>query len=220
MRQICLALHMYATNNHGSLPINITFPAPGRYWCDAGQINVYLPQRITGVSGKCGGPVYACPSEEGALRSYSMNAFASSRTGGDVLTSPPVGTLFKPTAKRSSELILLVENWTWWGDKYIGWCTPPIVGYNSLTPGQRFGGGGGLSPVPTYGRFGLVNSEVCYFHHRSNNIRAPIQTPIGSTNIGFLDSHVASFRETDLVSMSDGTLKNTAFWSPMDYNNN
>src|SRR5437016_14618482 len=85
VRQLCIALTMYANEYKGRFPPNINagiLPVDGdgrtwNFWYDYDRIGRYLPKTYVTGSTSVGGPVFICPNDEDARRSYAMNYWAS-----------------------------------------------------------------------------------------------------------------------------------------------
>jgi prepilin-type processing-associated H-X9-DG protein len=166
------------------------------------------------------GPVATCPEDPGALRSYAMNVWGSSKIDPSFL---PVGATTAPWSfvrhgrAAPSKLILVSEAWSWCGSASAGWLSPPVIGSLGSTPGRRFGGGGGISYVA--GRFGIVQSELNFSRHRLFGRTRPQTTAIGRVVIGYADGHVMLRSNEDLVtSLGISTLD--SMWSPTDLDSN
>ncbi len=229
LRQMTMALINYSVEFKGAFPPNSN--DIGQYWFDEACIGRYITAPIHAADNTVGGGVLVCPGDlEGAIRSYSMNFFASSfvsATPAAMMAGPnPPGKLFKAGAKESSSLILAIESFSAWEtpgheppdgptSPFVGYAANAIVGFYDGTPGQRFGANGG-SAFPGE-RFG--DSTVCqisYFAHRNQKTNRLITDAYGRTNIGFLDGHVATFAHTDLADFSTGQSTYAALWSPID----
>ncbi len=214
IRQVCLALMTYATDNRGFFPPNVTAPAPPRYWFDQDRAGQFLkggsPPTLNGK-----GRMLTCPADTGAARSYAMNVWASSKVDAQLKTAG-LGTLFKQGAKQAHALILVGERWSASGSEANGWTSSPFMGMSGASPGRRFGGGGGLSPMLSAGRFGPVNAEMAFYLHRARGMDAGPTEAKGRVNIGYADGHVALKSERDLADPETGLSTLDSLWSPMD----
>jgi prepilin-type N-terminal cleavage/methylation domain-containing protein len=216
VRQICLAFTQYAADNEGYYPPNLSSPAPGQFWYDTDRIGHYLPEISTTSSNVTGG-VVVCPNDENAIRSYSMNVWASCATDSSTVNAKPArGILWKMGTKNSSSMILITEKWSTGGSNAAGWASTATLGFLGLTPGPRFGVGGGLSPLFNAGRFGAVNSELQFMRHRSSRLDGSGAQPIGQIVIGYADGHAALKRNSDLASADTGLSTLDSLWSPLD----
>jgi prepilin-type processing-associated H-X9-DG protein len=176
------------------------------------------------------GGILVCPGDlEGAIRSYSMNFFASGFTSNatrEIMAGPnPPGKLFRAGVRESSNLILAIESFSAWEapghepaeptEPFKGYVPNAIVGFYEGTAGERFGAGAGSS-FPG-GRFGDATAcQVAYFHHRNQKTNRLITEAYGRVNIGFVDGHVATFSHDELADFSTGMSRFAAMWSPMD----
>lgn len=211
LRTLSQGLLAYATSNGGRFPPNRSLPAPALSWADPARLGGYI---MLPPPGPAEGSAYVCPDDRrGARRSYAMNAWASSRVDRFILRQrPPRGRLWRLGAARSSQMVLLIEAWSAYGTASTGFRSMDAVGITG-TPGQRFGGGGGLRPFNA-GRFGRVNCELDYTRHRQGK-GAGVQ-PIGRLAIAFGDGHVELRSNESLVEFTSGALTGDCFWSPLD----
>lgn len=148
-----------------------------------------------------------------------MNFWASSNVDTAKLNfkSPkgnPLGRLWMPADGKASSAILLVETYAFTGNLYGGWVTPAAVGFAGNTPGARFGGGIGISPQVSVGRFGKVSSEIAWYRHR----RGPglLNASFGRANFAYMDGHVAMKSNTELADPASGISTLNSYWSPID----
>jgi prepilin-type N-terminal cleavage/methylation domain-containing protein/prepilin-type processing-associated H-X9-DG protein len=168
IRQLCLALVMYANENKGKYPPNIgaLIPAPpagqptANLWYDEDRIGRYLPKgtqpSATSINPTIGGVAFICPSGiENEQRSYAMNIWASSQVdqfvhnatperntyaGGTYNPStPPRGKLWNSSSSGASELILISEA-NARNSVPAGYFANSTVGFQGTYPGQRFVG--------------------------------------------------------------------------------
>ena len=228
MRQLALAMINYTVDWKGAFPPNSA--EIDQYWFTDSIMGRYLKSPIPMPDGTIAGGVMVCPADmEGAIRSYSMNFFASSYISSGpkaALESPnPPGKLFKYGTKESSSLILLVESFSAWeapGHEpvnfpgvLVGYTCNAIVGFRGDYPGERFGAGAG-APFPA-GRFGdLSDCQVCYFRHRNQKGPSVTTDAFGRLNIAFLDGHVATFTHDELADFSTAKSRYVAMWSVID----
>jgi prepilin-type N-terminal cleavage/methylation domain-containing protein/prepilin-type processing-associated H-X9-DG protein len=211
VRQICMGLSQYAADNQQHYPPNLSSPAPGQFWYDPDRIGHYLA-----ITNAVGG-VLICPKDENAVRSYSMNVWASCQADQTfVKASSARGTLWNTGSRNSSSMILITEKWSTNGSSAGGWQAPPTIGFLGFTPGQRFGSGGGLSPLFNAGRFGLVNSELPFLRHRSSRVNGMGTQAVGQITIGYADGHVALRGDYELANANSGLSTLDSLWSPLD----
>jgi prepilin-type processing-associated H-X9-DG protein len=200
------------------------------YWYNRDQIGRYMRTAYKmSNSEQCVGGPFVCPADlQGAVRSYSMNVYASSVVSPFVSASlngpQPVGKLWKAGAKEGSSLILLVESYSYedWPQPSGGggpgtgstgkWSSPALVGFAGSSPGARFDNGSFSCPV----RFGDCDSQLCYFRHRPARAPGGLGNAIGRLNIGFADGHVSIFSIDQLVDHNTGRSTFNAMWTPID----
>lgn len=214
VRQLVLGLAMYANENRGKYPPNQALGAPGRFWYDADRVGYLLfPGALTR---DLLGRVAVCPDDEFALRSYAMNLWASSAIDSNYKSLIGVrGTLWHANVKNASQMILVAEKWTQAG-KLGAYVTTEPLGIAGVTPGERFGGGVGVTPLQNTMTGGMVNCELPYARHRAHNGRGVGSQPHGRVTIGYADGHVALKSDTDLVIASTGLSSLDSWWSPLD----
>jgi prepilin-type processing-associated H-X9-DG protein len=238
MREICLALISYAGQNKGAFPPNNG--QNGQFWYLESLVGPYLT--APGKVGRAGeippgaqpnaglaGGVFVCPNDlDDAVRSYSMNLWASGDVSSGVrklIDGPnPPGRLFKLGAggagASSSRLMLLLESWSELpisGTNPMRYAAQAIVGLHG-TPGERFGANKGIGwktpPDATPGRFKDRDSQITFYRHDPK--KHPIEQPRGRCNFGFADGHVSMLCQDELVDPSDKRSSYVALWSPMD----
>jgi len=228
VRQITMALTNYSIEFRGAFPPNSA--QIDQYWFNADIIGRYIRSAIPMIDNTIAGGVLVCPADlDGAIRSYSMNLFASSYVSTpvvDAIQGPnPPGKLFKAGAKESSNLILVIESFSSWEapghepqevtGPTVGYVSNAIIGFWANPPAERFGAGGGV-PFPG-GRFGdELKCQVAYFRHRNQKTNRLITDAYGRVNIGFLDGHVATLRHDELADFEKVKSTFTAMWSPID----
>jgi len=225
LRQICLAMLAYANDQNGRYPPNVSATGSGQFWYDPDRIGQYLSGVTVSASTGVTGGVLVCPEDFGAIRSYAMNIWASSAVNGTTeqastnyapAFNPALrGTLWSQNVGNSSAMILVTETWSSKGSAAAGWYTPPTVGFAGLTPGQRFGGEGGVPPFSA-GPWGRVNCELVYMRHRFGPHAGSFTSPTGHVSIGYADGHVALKSTGDLVNGSSGLSTMDSWWSPLD----
>lgn len=221
VRQVCQALFLYADDFRGRFPPNTTGTLAGRYWCDVPRLGPYLPGTIQ-VGNSLGGGPLVCPGDEGSVRSYAMNFWASCEgTVTFVNHNPPLGRLWGPHCSPGSNLILVAERWSSQGGPSLGgyWSTE-TVGAIGNTPAQRFGVAGGITPQLVVPRFGAVASELDFSRHRSGRSSDPATDPVGRLNVGYADGHVAMKSNEQLADRAAGRSTEDSLWSPDDHGMN
>jgi prepilin-type N-terminal cleavage/methylation domain-containing protein/prepilin-type processing-associated H-X9-DG protein len=228
MRQLATALVNYSVESRGAFPPNSN--EIQQYWFDGDRIGRYLRSPIPMVDRTVAGGVMVCPADlDEAIRSYSMNLFASSYVSAPVradVTGPtPSGKLFRAGARESSSLILLIESFSSWpapghepqdvaSSEFVGYTANAIIGFWADPPAERFGAGNGV-PFPA-GRFGdALQCQVAYFRHRNQKTNRLITDAFGRVNIAFLDGHVATFRHDELANFQAVKSTFAAMWSPI-----
>ena len=241
IRQLCIALVMYAGENKGKFPPNIndmvgTAPPGNRdfvFWYNDDIIGRYLPKTVATGSGSIGGPIMNCPEDLEGLRCYAMNIWASSgvdqfvhnktpdRVNYNVNYAPNApfrGRLFSAGGKGATELILI-------GEKFPsnfalgGWFAGSTIGFQGDTAGSRFGGNGGFLPAVNAGtRYGIVRTEIDYTRHRrrADGGDSTPQSVKGRANFGFADGHVQMLTAAELFDPATGFSLFKAVWSPYD----
>lgn len=215
MRQLCMALLAYSNDNEGRFPPNTSSSIPGQYWCSESAIGRYSPYGVT-WSSTVGGGIFVCPSDVDAQRSYAMNIWASCKVDSSVSKKIPAqGVLWASNVAASSKMILLVETWSYQGSNAVGWFAPGAVGSSGTTAGQRFGAGGGISPLINTNRWGRVNCELAYMRHRKGF--GSSTSPSGRVNLGYADGHVATKSNQDLADSNTGRSTLDSLWAPNDY---
>jgi prepilin-type processing-associated H-X9-DG protein/prepilin-type N-terminal cleavage/methylation domain-containing protein len=231
IKQLCTAMIMYANEHKGKFSVNIGAGTLAHWWYDADRIGRYLPKSKQNTTSSIYGGVFQCPADELGVRSYAMNAYASSKlddqtTYKAALTGnpPPGGRLFGTSAKGSSELILFTEKWSEYSgggglnaDNLIGISTQAIPGRGTL-PGRRFVGDMMISHGASSGRLSgqFTPTEFDPTRHRQRGQGRTYQDFNGRVNIGFADGHVQIFEMKDLADRATGRSRFKAMWSPAD----
>jgi len=209
VRQLCHGLFVYADGYRGLLPMNVTTPK-AYYWYDSDRSGRILSPSQSFLMGS----VAACPEDSGGLRSYAMNIWASYAVDKAVHDSG-YGTQWHLAAPNASRYILVAEKWSTTGSNAAGWMSVATIGASD-TPGRRFGGGVGISPVLTSNHFGQANCELPFQRHRISRSSGRGTQPIGRVNIGYADGHVALKSNDDLVDSVTGLSTLDSWWSPID----
>jgi len=228
LRQLTAAMMNYTVEYRGNFPGNVG--AINMYWYNRYAVGKYIksPYEMSN-SEQCVGSVFVCPSDlDGAMRSYSMNVYASSVVSPFVqarldAANNPMGKLFNSGVGDSSRMILLIESFSyedWPADDQatsVGtgrtgqWASPALVGFVGQAPGLRFISGGPSVPA----RFGDCASQICYFRHRAPREPGSLGNASGQLNIAFADGHVKLMSTRDLVD-ANGRSTFEAMWSPID----
>ena len=213
----------------------------GQYLPQMDSSNI-LPSNVK--NNTVGGGVMRCPNHPAAGRSYSMNYWAASAgswrmgTGGRPEVFAPgsnavnasenlLGKGFDANADMATMTLLMGEAWGTFPSEDTSlpttWFANGQIGYFGR-PGVRFGGGTGL------GSFAFPNqnyttslesggvfpkSYMPYYRHPRRT--TDLNSLKGSTNIGFVDGHVAQFTFNQLVNTADGKSTNAVLWSPLDF---
>jgi prepilin-type N-terminal cleavage/methylation domain-containing protein len=268
------ALLLYSNDYKGDFPPQLNPGWNGtqlaQFWYDQSRIGRYLPQalptdRPSGGDVTIGGMTMICPNMPNAGRSYAMNMYAASansysgafkrlsRPGFGVTGSGSVsydgrGKGFTNAADFASKVMLMGEAWGisvasdvdktrtyWYANSGIG---------NQGFPGQRFGGGDGVSdfdfktgPSGEYpeeagpqGQRAWARpplnqphkSYLPYYRHPKRKFSDPWSKIAGGVHIGFVDGH-GGVEKGEELSVSDRTSprfgKSTfkLLWSPSDY---
>ncbi len=210
VRQICLALSEYAVGNNGNLPPNTAVPK-AQWWYDFDRVGCILARSSVDVRG----PVATCPDDPEGQRSYAMNVWASCKMDAAILATK-TGVQWKLKTPFDWKLILISEKWSSTGSASTAWLSSATIGGAGDTPGHRFGGGIGVTPMLNAGRFGLVKTELTYCRHRTRSGKA--NDPIGRVHIGYADGHVELKSNSDLVVASSGRSTFDSFCTPDDMN--
>jgi len=214
IRELCRGLINYSAENKGRFPPNFTWNT-GQYWYDDVRVGGYLAPE-----GMRKGNVFACPADPESRRSYAMNAWTSCKLDGYLLQRVPTpGALWGCPPRDASRVMLILESWSYIQSESFGWEAPADIGWYGDTPGQRFGGLGGLAPPAEAGRWGKVPSQIVFSRHRAHGAEASVIDPVGCTNIGYADGHVALKRSDELIDKS-GKSTLDSLWSPLDEKQN
>ena len=219
LRQLAAALINYAQDFGGAFPPNSG--EVQQFWYKKTAIGRYVGSKAAISDDTVTGGVMICPNDQDdALRSYSMNLFASSYVSSYVrneLAGPrPPGKLYKFGTKKSSEIILLGDGWSELAQPEngppVGYAAPAVMGFTGW-PARRFGAGGGIGWG--IGRFGTRESQIAFYRHRTGRNRS-MTDPDGAANFAFADGHVALHASRDLADFETGKSKYRALWSEND----
>lgn len=190
--------------------MNVAIPK-AMYWYDYDRVGKLLTPSQSSMLGGVG----ACPDDAGGLRSYAMNVWAGYTADSATITNG-YGVLWRLTVPESSRYILVAERWSSSGSQALGWVSTPTIATSKDTPGCRFGGGVGITPLLTSAHFGQANCELPYQRHRLHRASGKGTQPLGRVNIGYADGHVALKTNTDLVDPKTGLSTLDSWWSPKD----
>jgi len=217
IRQLAIALNQYANDYKNFFPPNrndVTEPDPtdnipnsGSYWYDVQRLGMYIPQMNAKDNGSninptVGGGVMACPNHPLGSRSYAMNYWGSGQVDGGRTPGSSSGSLgkgFDVAVDEGFRVLLVGEAWgqvevTLNGNKE--YFTTSTIGPQGR-PGERFGGGVGVSDFPMLGfnyppemgsTTGPPQSYLPYNRHPRRKDKQV--EPTGSTYMGFIDTHV------------------------------
>jgi prepilin-type N-terminal cleavage/methylation domain-containing protein/prepilin-type processing-associated H-X9-DG protein len=188
IRQICIGLLNYATNNRGKFPPNgELFVDNFRYymlrWVDEERMGPYLAgvrfiksdrpplpdAQLAGFPEFERGAIdgmMVCPNDEGAARSYAMNGNAGAlMPNQNKLYENRIDRHFDgPSVRDASRMILVTETYTAYGTQY-GYFGATALG--GSRPGQEFG----VDPKILRGweynpRYNFTRGAIAYINHR------------------------------------------------------
>ena len=237
IRQLGIAMHTYATDHKDDFP-----PSHGGTgadgsgtveWFDVGRIGYYLPvanevgSATPDPDNSFGGTVFICPSDaEGAVRSYSMNAYASSvHPPSPLITSPgsmpsaATGDYFDQAVLGATQIFLIGESWSR-NNAGGEWYSNPILGGGAVgatlnqVPAKRFGANGGQSIGLPAGRFGGTTAVSNFDWTRHSGVEPNVFG--GRSNMAFADGHASSEAAESLVNETTGKSSLQVLWSPKD----
>jgi prepilin-type N-terminal cleavage/methylation domain-containing protein/prepilin-type processing-associated H-X9-DG protein len=215
LHQLGTGLQGYASAHRGRFPPSLSFPSPGMFWYDPERIGAHVSFTLPHPLARPGGPVFTCPNDDNAQRSYAMNVWASSAIDPWLEPFIPPGVrLWGSNPRLSSQLILLTETWSSTGAGIGPFYALPTVGFRGNTPGDRFGGGAGVVPPFFAGPWGQVNCELAYMRHRKRKGPGVATEPRGMINIAYADGHVDVRTDDELVSRVTGQSTRDSMWCP------
>jgi prepilin-type N-terminal cleavage/methylation domain-containing protein len=250
VRQLTVALTTYAGDYKGKFPQNINGSQdeegnPGQYWYEIYRIGRYLPQQNSNDAGASltetiGGGVMTSPNHPDAGRSYTMNFFASSAVdpgSGQTRPSRPQRTFgdvtmqgFDTSATFSSETFIIADAGGLFSaesrDGERNWFTSSAIGAQGL-PGEKFGGGNGVSDFPGDWRGGRTGprapemepvgdptSYIPYYRYpRRTQDTYAIE---GTACFGFVDGHASTVNASELVDLNTGLSTYEVRWTDQD----
>ena len=211
MRQLSIAMYAYTADNDSNFPtetgVDKTNPALGtgkfseRYWYSEPVIGTYVPGDIQPIDGNSyGGSIFACPSDtDGALRSYSINAYSTSApqkmedTTGIEIDKERV---FDADAKKSSKLILFGEAYSRWNPTYWnatpdGWFASALIGYQgSSYLNFTAGGPNAANSMVNGNRASQASTLLDWSRHASIQ---EFDHENGKCNFTFVDGHATNY---------------------------
>jgi prepilin-type N-terminal cleavage/methylation domain-containing protein/prepilin-type processing-associated H-X9-DG protein len=214
-----------------------TSSSKGVYWYDYDRIGQELPNNVfegttSSRRATVGGSVMICPNHPEGARSYTLNYWASSAIGFSTSGqgSKPSGTNGSPVSLITDETtkqFIVAEAWglavSTGGPKGTQLYTNSTVGSQGR-PGERFGGGSGVSDHPITGgdpRAGHpelnplpAKSYIPYYRHPRR--QGEFTAIKGGANFGFLDGHVDTKQASKLFRSSDGKSTFDVLWSAKD----
>src|SRR5206468_3868469 len=117
LHQIAAGFYVYADENKGRFPANLG--GSGTSWL-VGVGDILARDGI--VKGHA---LFTCPRDEESRLSYSMNIWTSSAMDPELGT---YGTLWGPAPRQSSQVILLIEAWSYKDNFNMGFTAPYTVG--------------------------------------------------------------------------------------------
>ncbi|MEO0588322.1 MAG: DUF1559 domain-containing protein, partial [Planctomycetota bacterium] len=217
IRQMGIALLNYAADNQDKFPHNFSDDGPDPdfnpdAWYDEPRIGYYLPDKGASSSSTIDGFAFICPSDEGAQRTYAMNARASSDAG-QFDTS---GEAFNADVGQSSQMILLGEAWTVFGSATNAFTGATIGAEASTLPGQRFGSDGSTFAAGAWhpGAVGTrpAQANTNYLLHGGQGINVAE----GKSNWSFVDGHAETGDQASLYDAATGDSTYEYLWSPTD----
>ncbi len=167
-----------------------------------------------------GGGVYACPQDEGGIRSYEQNYWASGVDPKEPLPEGQnLGAFFDSNSDAPLDKLLLFTDTVSSQPTKGGWVPAAFLGRDQL-PYERFAGSiSGMNryadvSVPVVIRFGeSVITDLDYVRHGTNSMRSKA---IGSINIAYADGHVDIKSDSDLYDLSKMLSTYMTLWSPID----
>lgn len=210
VRQIAIAATTYSVDNKDQFPPNNRDEGSGNVWFT--YVIGYLPSDMqAGMAGE--GEIFSCPNDEGSIRTYNMNMWASSNGFRQIDPNPAIGvtgTLFDASVSRGSEMILVGEGFSIFNVPGRGFANTWRFGDMGSTPGERFAGP--ITGVPS-GRYGTtLPTQINWTLHGSND---DVQVAAGSTHFAYVDGHAGVSQLNELVDAS-GVSTLDALWSPKD----
>ena len=217
IRQMNTAVLNYATDNKDTLPVAQTdLDKDGTFesWFDKELIGYYLPDSGISSSASIDGFAFICPSDEGSVRTYSLNTFAASDALKQLLGGGTSnGTPFDLNARDQTQLIVFGEGWGRFGAPPTLFSNSTVGGEAGRKPGSRFGSNAQtFANHPTYGAANTAQANTNYLLHGGDNI----SVAEGSCNWTFLDGHAENSQQEELYDKATGLSSYKFLWSPTD----
>jgi prepilin-type N-terminal cleavage/methylation domain-containing protein len=245
LRQIGLALIVYATDNKSMFPPNSNDSK--EYWFDVPRLGTYIEggefevlnntspsiDDCGVIKNTVGGSVMLCPNHVGNPgRSYAMNYWAS----GFVARNCTTNQITRPgnngkqswnaNADFSNKMLLVGEAWA--QSTQLSSITNTQREYTNSsigpqgTPGERFGAGTGVSDFNFTGNVPAEidgtgpTSYTPFYRHPAR--RKDMTKVEGTTALVYLDGHADTKSPTKLFKKSTMKLTGDTLWSPADMN--
>ncbi len=246
MRQLVIALSLYANDSKSFFPPNTNPSSSNEYWYDTPRLGQYLPDGNVevlnssnpdpsfndcgAIKNTVGGSVFACPNHPLGARSYTMNYWASAYIARDCSTnqttaaSGPLGKSFNADVDLASKTMLIGEAWgTARQNSSItgqpAYWTVSTIGAQQ-TPGRRFGGGMGVSDFNLVSPVGpeIQGPLRSYIpYYRHPNRNNERNLVKGSAYFGYVDGHVEIKTVSQLFFANNGKSRFDTLWSPKDF---
>jgi prepilin-type N-terminal cleavage/methylation domain-containing protein/prepilin-type processing-associated H-X9-DG protein len=221
IRQLALTMTMYAAEQKGFYPPRVSsIPS---FWYQEDLITPYLPTSFVLGSGSVASELFICPEDiDNAQRTYAMNFWASSAVDPGIglsssTTGQDRGTFFKNNVGAASDMILFGEKHAVFGNDTLGWFASADIGYQGVTPGERFVGieSQTFNPGGRLAGNAEATTELDFSRHRRvNDVTGP--KPVGRANFAFTDGHVEMLRHDELADEETTISTLEALWSPLD----
>lgn len=216
------------------------------YWCDKNRVGRYLEgEQVFGIDIEAaitrgyfsdpkkarerleqkwvtlGGGVFVCPEDEGGIRSYCQNHWASGIDPEEPLPDgEDLGAFFDSHSDAPLDQLLLFTDTVSSQPTQNGW-TPSVLFGRYQMPGERFAepkSGASLYSDPGHDpvvfRFGgQVKTDLDYVRHGANKNRSLAE---GSINIVYADGHVGLRRHDQLYDPTTKISTYDTLWSLLD----
>ncbi|BAM03458.1 prepilin-type N-terminal cleavage/methylation domain-containing protein [Phycisphaera mikurensis] len=216
IRQMTIATLNYATDNKDELPTTFVTDnnndGTNDLWFDKHMIGYYLPDSGVSSSASIDGFAFICPSDEGSVRTYSMNARAASDAK-EVGINNERNSSFDLNAGAGTQLILFGEGWGRFGTEAQHFSNATIGAEAGTTPGGRFGGTATtFNNLAFYGAANAAQANTNYLLHGGDDINRAD----GASNWTFLDGHGETAQQETLYDASTGLSTYKFLWSETD----
>ena len=206
LKQISIAVMTYSVDNRQKFPPN---RFAGGYWYAEQHAGAYFPSDT--ASGNVTGGILVCPNDEGAVRNYCLNNWASPNGfNSDNGKLDVIGSLFDADVTHASETILAGEGLAKWGSPG-GHIAGAGFGNLGNNPGLRFTGNVGNSSGSRWGSVTLP-TQINWTLHGEND---DITSAGGTTHFTYADGHTDVRKQEDLVD-ANGRSTLDSRWSPLD----